>query len=114
MLLTDLPAVVELQARVFPEVLKWTTEELKQHLSVFPAGQMVAVDEQGSILGSASSLIIDWDDYAESAKWSSITGYGTFSTHNPLGKTLYGADMCVDPCARKATAREREHYEEKS
>src|SRR5690348_4399101 len=101
MLLADLPAVVELQSRVFPEMLKWTTEELKQHLSVFPAGQMVAVDEQGSVLGSASSLIIDWDDYAESAKWSSITGYGTFSTHNPLGKTLYGADMCVDPCARR-------------
>ena len=101
MVLADLPGVVELQSRVFPEMLKWTTEELKQHLSVFPAGQMVAVDEQGSILGSASSLIIDWDDYAESAKWSSITGYGTFSTHNPLGKTLYGADMCVDPCARR-------------
>jgi predicted amidohydrolase/GNAT superfamily N-acetyltransferase len=101
MLLADLPGVVELQARVFPEMLKWTTEELKQHLSVFPAGQMVAVDEQGSILGSASSLIIDWDDYAESAKWSSITGYGTFCTHNPLGKTLYGADMCVDPRARR-------------
>ncbi len=79
----------------------WTTEELAQHLSVFPEGQLVAVDESGKIIGTASSLIIDWDDYAESAKWSSITGFGSFATHNPLGKTLYGADMCVDPSARR-------------
>lgn len=96
----DIPAVVELQRRVFPDALAWTAEELTEHLSVFSEGQLVAVDEFGKIVGSASSLIIDWDDYAESAKWSLITGFGTFSTHNPLGKTLYGADMCVDPAAR--------------
>jgi len=52
-------------------------------------------------VGSSSSLIIDWDDYADSAKWSLITGDGTFETHNPLGKTLYGADIGVDPLARR-------------
>jgi len=97
----DIPAVVELEERVFPQMLAWTKEELEQHLSVFPEGQLVAVDESGKIIGSASSLIIDWDDYAESAKWSSITGFGSFTTHNALGKTLYGADMCVDPSARR-------------
>lgn len=97
----DIPGVVELQARVFPEMLRWTAEELSHHLSVFPEGQLVAVDETGRLLGSASSLIIDWDDYAESAKWSTITGRGTFDTHDPLGKTLYGADMCVDARARR-------------
>ncbi len=97
----DIPAVVELEERVFPEMLAWTSEELTQHLAVFPEGQLVAADESGKPIGSASSLIIDWDDYAESAKWSSITGYGSFRTHNPLGKTLYGADMCVDPSARR-------------
>jgi hypothetical protein len=30
-----------------------------------------------------------------------ITGDGTFSTHNALGKTLYGADLGVDPDARR-------------
>lgn len=97
----DIPEIVDLQARVFPELLRWTAGELKQHLAVFPEGQHVAVGAGGRVVGSASSLIIDWDDYAESAKWSAITGYGSFSTHNPLGKTLYGADMCVDPSARR-------------
>jgi predicted amidohydrolase/GNAT superfamily N-acetyltransferase len=97
----DVPEVVALQRRIYPEMLSWTTDELARHLAIFPVGQLVAVDETERILGSASSLIIDWDDYAESAKWSTITGRGTFDTHNPLGKTLYGADMCVDPLARR-------------
>jgi predicted amidohydrolase/ribosomal protein S18 acetylase RimI-like enzyme len=101
MTLSDVPAVVELEHRAFPGMANWTAEELTHHLSVFPEGQLVAVDEHGQLLGSASSLIIDWDDYAESAKWSTITGDGTFDTHNPLGKTLYGANVAVDPSAQR-------------
>src|SRR3990172_9522713 len=97
----DVLAVVQLQRRVYADRLAWTAGELAKHLAVFPEGQLVAVDEGGRLVGSASSLIIDWDDYAESAKWSAITGRGTFDTHNLLGKTLYGADMCVDPLARR-------------
>jgi predicted amidohydrolase/GNAT superfamily N-acetyltransferase len=97
----DVPAVVAMQRRVYPEELAWTPEELTQHLAVFPEGQLVAVDQAGRVVGSASSLIIDWDDYGEEAKWSTITGRGTFETHNPLGTTLYGADMCVEESARR-------------
>ena len=101
MTLGDIPAIVELQSRAFPGIGTWTAEELAHHLEVFPEGQLVAVDENGRVLGSASSLIIDWDDYADSARWSTITGNGTFDTHNPLGKTLYGADISVDYAARE-------------
>jgi predicted amidohydrolase/GNAT superfamily N-acetyltransferase len=98
----DIPAVLDLQSRVYPDrMLAWSPDELSRHLAVFPEGQLVAVDETGRLLGSSSSLIIDWDDYAESAKWSAITGNGAFNTHNPLGKTLYGADMSVAPEARQ-------------
>ncbi len=96
----DIQAVVDLQLRIYSQALALSAEELTHHLEVFPEGQLVAVDEKGQVWGSASSLIIDWDDYAESAQWSAITGKGSFDTHNPLGKTLYGADMCVDPAAR--------------
>jgi predicted amidohydrolase/GNAT superfamily N-acetyltransferase len=97
----DVQDVISLQRQVYPDMLSWSRDELARHLTIFPEGQLVAVDESGRILGSASSLLIDWDDYAESAKWSAITGRGTFDTHNPLGNTLYGADMCVDPLARR-------------
>jgi len=101
MIFDDVPALVEMQGRIFPGMPTWTPEELIHHLDVFPDGQLVAADETGRVLGSASSLIIDWDDYAESAQWSVITGDGTFDTHNPLGKTLFGADMGVDPLAHR-------------
>jgi predicted amidohydrolase/GNAT superfamily N-acetyltransferase len=101
MTIDDVPAVIELQLRAFPGLPPWRPEQLARHLQVFPEGQLVVSDAAGRIFGSASSLIIDWDDYAESANWSSITGDGSFDSHNPLGKTLYGADMGVDPEARQ-------------
>jgi len=97
----DIPGVIEIQQRVFPGMPTWSAEALTHHLDVFPEGQLVAADESGRLLGSASSLMIDWDDYAESAHWSTITRNGTFDTHNPLGRTLYGADLSVDPLARR-------------
>lgn len=101
MTLDDIPAVINLQVRAFPDQTPWRPEQLARHLEVFPEGQLVVCNSAGHVLGSASSLLIDWDDYAESADWASITGHGSFDTHNPLGKTLYGADMGVDPEERR-------------
>jgi predicted amidohydrolase/predicted N-acetyltransferase YhbS len=100
MTLADLPAVTEVQHRAF-EANTCSVEKLAMQVNAFPEGQHVAVDESSRIVGCSSSLIVDWDDYARSAKWSVITGQGTFSTHNPLGKTLYGADISVDPSAHR-------------
>jgi predicted amidohydrolase/ribosomal protein S18 acetylase RimI-like enzyme len=100
MTLDDVPEVIELMERAFPGKPPWGPELLVRHLEIFPEGQLVAVDDAGSILGSASSLIIDWDDYAESANWAVITGKGTFDTHNSRGMTLYGAEIGVDALAR--------------
>jgi predicted amidohydrolase/GNAT superfamily N-acetyltransferase len=100
MTIADIPAVIDLQRRAFPGMPPWRDDQLQRHLEIFPEGQLVVSDPAGRILGSASSLIIDWDDYAESAHWAAITGQGTFDTHNPLAKTLYGAEMGVDPEAR--------------
>ena len=66
----DIPAVIDLQLRAFPGLPPWRTDQLQRHLEVFPEGQLVVADPVGRILGSASSLLIDWDDYAESANWS--------------------------------------------
>jgi predicted amidohydrolase/GNAT superfamily N-acetyltransferase len=101
MTFSDIPGVVDMQPRVFPGMPIWASGELAHHIAVFPEGQLVATDMAGHLLGSASALIIDWDDYSEDAKWSTITGKGSFDTHNSLGKTLYGADMGVDPSAHR-------------
>lgn len=100
MTLNDLSAVLALLQRAYPDMTVWKIEKLAHHQSVFHEGQLVVVDQIDRIVSSASSLIIDCDDYTESTHCSTITGKGTFNTHNPLGKTLYGADMGVNPTTR--------------
>ncbi len=92
--------VRELQRKVYPGLKPWSVEQLENHLKVFAEGQFVA-EMEGKIVGTASSFIILWDEYGPEHNWKEITGSGMFSTHNPEGKTLYGAEVCVDPDYRK-------------
>jgi predicted amidohydrolase/GNAT superfamily N-acetyltransferase len=56
----------------------------------------------GRIVGYATSIIVQLDDSNEWwYTWDEITGGGTFSTHEPGGDTLYGADIAVHPDFRK-------------
>ena len=90
----------ELQGKVYPGLKPWSYEQLENHLKVFAEGQFVA-DLEGKTVGTSSSFIILWDEYGPDHNWKEITGAGMFSTHNPEGKTLYGAEVCVDPELRK-------------
>jgi len=92
----DLAELIALQARVYPDIPPWSLKKLRAQLEVFPQGQIVAEDKNG-LLGCASSLIILWNDWSEAHNWAEITGNGTFDNHNPQGKTLYGAEVFVDP-----------------
>jgi GNAT superfamily N-acetyltransferase len=44
---------------------------------------------------------VHWDDYGLAHNWKEVTGNGLFSTHDPAGKTLYGAEVFVDPTVRR-------------
>ncbi len=95
----DVDALLQLQARVYPTIAPWQREHLARQLAVFPEGQLVA-EINHSIVGCASSLIILWDEWADEHTWHEITAAGSFSTHNPAGFTLYGAEVFVDPALR--------------
>ncbi|MBT0962207.1 GNAT family N-acetyltransferase [Denitromonas iodatirespirans] len=92
----DIPALIELQARVYPSIPPWSRRKLREQLDVFPQGQVVAETDDG-VVGCASSMIVRWDDWAESHSWKEITGAGTFENHDPDGRTLYGAEVFVAP-----------------
>lgn len=92
----DLPELIALQTRVYPDIPPWSLNKLREQLDIFPQGQIVAEGEN-SLVGCASSLVVLWDDWSESHDWNEITGAGTFGNHNPHGKTLYGAEVFVDP-----------------
>lgn len=65
-------------------------------LAAFPTGQHVAVVGK-QIVGYATSLITQLDDDSPWYNHAEMTGFGTFSTHDPAGQTLYGADIAVHP-----------------
>jgi ribosomal protein S18 acetylase RimI-like enzyme len=97
----DIPKVVGLQKESFPFLARygniWHPEELQSHLRIFPQGQFVAVEPDGTVVGSASTLIVSLDpEYAEHT-WKEITADGIFTNHNPEGDSLYGADISTHP-----------------
>ena len=99
--LDDIEKIVRLQQDSFPILARydniWHPEELKSHLQIFPLGQFVVVEEDGEVVGSASTLIVTLNpEYAEHT-WKGITSDGIFTDHNPNGDSLYGADISTHP-----------------
>jgi ribosomal protein S18 acetylase RimI-like enzyme len=97
----DIPKIVDLQKESFPYLARygniWYPEELESHLRIFPQGQFVAVEPNGMVVGSASTLIVLLNpEYAEHT-WKEITADGTFTNHNSNGDSLYGADISTHP-----------------
>lgn len=98
----DFDAVRDMSVRIYPIDIPWSDEYFRSHIEVFPEGQLVAVDnDTGKVLGYAASLIVDWDAYDFADSWNTFTDKGYFTNHDPVhGKTLYGADLMVDPGAQ--------------
>jgi ribosomal protein S18 acetylase RimI-like enzyme len=97
----DVPQIIALCERTYPGSPPWSERQLLSHVAVFPDGQFVAVDAAGVVRGYAASLIVKWDDYKVDAPWKDWTASGMFTNHNPgHGRTLYGAEVMVDPTVR--------------
>jgi hypothetical protein len=58
----DFSKIVDLQKQSYPYLAHygniWRLEELESHLKIFPQGQFVAVEPDGTIVGSASTFIV--------------------------------------------------------
>lgn len=96
---TDIAAAIDLQQRVYKAVPAFQTEQFKSLLGHFPKGQF-ASELDGQLIGLAVSLVISWDDYSLHHTWGEVTNSGLFDTHDMSGRTLYGAEVCVDPDSR--------------
>jgi len=97
----DIPKIIDLQKESMPYLARygniWKEEELTSHLKIFPEGQFVAVEPDGTVVGSASTLIVALKpEYAEHT-WIKITDNGMFTNHNKEGDSLYGADISTHP-----------------
>ena len=97
----DIPTLIKLNKEAFPlmaeENVVWSERQLRNHLKLFPAGQLVALVD-GRIVGAVASLIIDTGrDPYRTHTYAGITDGGYFHNHDPNGDSLYGADVYVDP-----------------
>ena len=92
----DFGRIIEMQQACFPGMKPWTKAQLASHLAIFPEGQLV-VEVDGKVVGSASSLILDFDAYEENHSFKDISGEGTIRNHDPDGKDLYGIEVMVHP-----------------
>lgn len=97
----DIAAIIALQQRVYPDIPAWTPAKVAHQIEVFPQGQMVARLD-GRVVGAASTLIVQWDEWQVDHSWAEVTARGSFDTHTPEGRTLYGAEVFVDPTVRRA------------
>lgn len=97
----DISKIVDLQKESFPYLARygniWRPEELESHIRIFPQGQFVVVEPDGTVVGSASSLIVAPNPKYVEHTWIEITANGIFTNHNPNGDSLYGADISTHP-----------------
>ncbi|MGB3367781.1 MAG: GNAT family N-acetyltransferase [Acidaminobacteraceae bacterium] len=92
----DFDEIIELQKLCFPDMITWERSQLYSHIKLFPEGQ-ICVECDGVIIGSSSSLIINFDEYNEQHSWDQITADGYITNHDPDGFNLYGIEIMVHP-----------------
>lgn len=92
----DFDALIELQKRCFPGMATWDEGQIRSQLSIFPEGQF-GVEYDGQLVASASSLCVDFERYEDWHDWKAVSDSGYIRNHDPIGDTLYGIEIMVDP-----------------
>jgi ribosomal protein S18 acetylase RimI-like enzyme len=97
----DISKIVDLQKESYPYLAPygniWHPEELESHLRIFPQGQFVALEPDGTIVGSASTFIVSLNPQYAEHTWKDITADGLFTNHNSSADSLYLADISTHP-----------------
>ncbi|MED4963931.1 GNAT family N-acetyltransferase [Heyndrickxia coagulans] len=96
----DIDDIMALSKKCFPGMEPWKHEQLESHIRIFPEGQF-CVEYEGKIVGSCSSLIVNFDEYEDQHTWDTITANGYITNHNPHGLNLYGIEVMIDPEYRR-------------
>jgi predicted amidohydrolase/ribosomal protein S18 acetylase RimI-like enzyme len=105
-LLDDIPAIMDLVKRVYPDFPPYKPGMLQGQITAYPEGQFV-VEYEGRIVGYAASFRIDEKTAMKPHSWTEITGGGYAARHDPNGDWLYGMEVCVDPERRRLRIGER-------
>lgn len=100
----DFEGLIEIQKESFPppfpSELWWNREQLMSHVELFPQGA-ICVEIDGELVGSITSLLVNFDPENPQHTWEEVTDSGYIRTHLRDGKTLYIVDVSVKPAFRK-------------
>ncbi len=95
----DIAAIVECHTAVYlaapDDGTPYNERSYLMQFAAFPEGQLL-VEYHGKVVGYSTCIIVQLDNDVVYT-YTEITGSGTFSTHDPSGDTLYGADIGVHP-----------------
>ncbi len=78
------------------EDVHWEEKHIDKLLNIFPEGQ-ICVLVNDKVVGSALSIIVDYEKYDDDHSYEEITADYTFKTHDQEGDVLYGIDIFIHP-----------------
>ncbi len=105
--LSDIPNLVKLTARAYPEHMGGYAEDILQgQITNFPEGCFV-IEDDGRLIGYSASIRLKHKRIFKPHTWHEITGGGFGTTHQTDGEYLYGYETCVDPDARGTRVGQR-------
>ncbi|MBI1203508.1 MAG: GNAT family N-acetyltransferase [Rhodopseudomonas sp.] len=111
----DIDGIRAVMAKAYPSFGAqgvYSEAQLRGQMHQFPEGQFVAAYEN-RIIGYCATFRIPEHLALHRHDWSTITGRGYASRHDPQGDWLYGMDVCVDPAFRGNRIGQRLYNERK-
>lgn len=91
----DFDVIAKLSLKCFGPENSLKHEHFESQLKVFPEGQ-ICVEYNGEIVGTALSLIVNFEDYGLDHNYYDICDLGFIRNHNAEGKHLYGIEVAVN------------------
>ena len=91
----DLDDVATLSMKCFGPDMSLKYDHFVSQLELFPEGQ-ICLEYNGQIVGTALSLIVNFEDYGDKHTYYEISDLGFIRNHNPKGRNLYGIEVGVD------------------
>ena len=92
----DTPGIIELVAKVYPDMGSYTKGMIRGQITNFKEGCFVVLLDK-KIIAYSASLLVDEKIAMANHTWEEISANGYGSTHNLAGDFLYGYETCVDP-----------------
>lgn len=109
----DVPAILRLIRRVYPDMPGYAPAMVRGQINNFPEGVFVALYDN-RVVGYCATMRVTKAMAFGPHDWEEITANGFGTRHTPAGEWLYGYEMAVDPKLRGVRIGQRLYDERKA